>query len=209
MNHDEELLKAKKAARLEEEQALKREIEKQEDKISIYDEAIRFDNRDITFSRRIMEDLGISMYMPDELKLIDKNIAQLMFPNAKDPFCAYSSEWPLMNITISRTADKVSQSNISTYLAFQKKIMETVGPNVKITKTYEKTVRDEITFGIMEFYSKALDGSLFNIIALHTIYEGLELIGFNIQSHHADILKPLILEMVESYEILQEGEFSV
>lgn len=205
MYHDEELLKAKRLAKMEEEAALRREKEKFEDKVSIYDEYIEFEGRKLTFSERIVEKLGIRMYIPDELQLIDENITKMMFPNGKAPLCVYSSEKPLMNISFNKMGDEIPQSNIKAYLALQKRILECIGPNVKIIKSYEKTVKD-MTFGILEFYSKALDGSLFNLFLIQFTKEGQIIIGFNIQSNHIDRLRPLIMEMIESYEILEEGE---
>jgi hypothetical protein len=205
MYHDEELLRAKKLAK-QEENNLKNSAETDtENTESIYDEVVHYNNRELTFSRRHIEELGFSMIMPDELFLLDENTMKLMFPGGKTPICAYSSNQSLMNISFNRTAEKVPESNIKNYLELNKRILETVGPNVKITRTYEKNV-GETHFGILEFYSKALDGTLYNIMVIQSTVEGLVVIAFNIQSNQVTRLKPLIIEMLESYQMSDEGE---
>ena len=120
---DEEILKAKKARQIEEKKERDQlELDKEKAE-SIYDGMIHIYGRETTISRRIIEDLGISLFMPDEFEPMDEEIKKLVFPLSHPPKYVFASGDTQFQITLNPTENVVPNDGIPKFVEISKALM--------------------------------------------------------------------------------------
>lgn len=160
---DEEILKAKKARQIEEkEQQAQLDLEK-ENAESIFNGMVHIYGRETTFSRRVIEDCGISLFMPDEFELMDEELKKLIFPLSHPPKYVFASGDTQFQITINPTESVVPNDGIPRFMEISKSILQKMGPQSRILAT-ATIKKEEKNIGIMEVVTQAADMKVYNVM---------------------------------------------
>lgn len=160
---DEEILKEKRrlkneAIKNQSDETIEKEIEE-----SIFDGTIHIYGEGVRFSKRVIEELGICIWMPDEFSVLDKEIAEKIYPFGNRPSHVFASPNINFNIAFNQTNNKVANDEMKEFLKVSRKLIENMGPKARIIKTEVKE-KEDINIGIMEFITNAIDTAVYNII---------------------------------------------
>ena len=195
---DEEILKAKK------ERA--QEAEAQE---SIYDEKIHLMGYETKFTRRDVDELKVSIYMPDEFFLLPDDVKKMVYPNGNAPSHVYGGEHIDFQLAMSQTVHKVPDNGMKEFIEISSKMMQAVGPKITIIekKVQEKQKKngDIYHIGTLSFVSRAVDMMVFNVQFYISINGQLLLGTIVFPSKHKKRMIKVAYEMIESIEILDDA----
>lgn len=200
---DEELLKRKKLIRQMAEEAEEKQVE-EEIRESIFNGSIHIYGEEFFFERRDLPEAGIRMLMPVIFEEVDEETRKAVFPMGRAPKPVYSSDRDLFNIAVKRTEHKVPQDHILEFTGISCQLLERMGPQAKILKKYTHDAAD-MKIGVMEFLTMAIDGRLYTINCLFPFEEGVVIVSFSFLSKVRDRIRPILMEMIQSIEFLEEG----
>lgn len=201
---DEEFITIKKS--LEEynderysEESIDKEIEEQ----SIYENNITIYDIPVKFSEYLLLNKKISILMPADFNLVDKEIIDKMYPLGSPPNEVYSNSYIDLNIGFSETGHIIINESIKEFSQIVRSMLEKTGPNVKIYgENFIKSAEDNIA--ILEFVSHTFDNILYNLMFFCSI-DDKALIGFiNFKIENIKRIKPIAREIIASIKILKE-----
>ena len=202
---DEEILKAKKARQIEEKKERDQlELDKEKAE-SIYDGMIHIYGRETAISRRIIEDLGISLFMPDEFELMDEEIKKLVFPLSHPPKYVFASGDTQFQITLNPTENVVPNDGIPKFVEISKALMEKMGPHARIlaTATIKKASKN---IGIMEMVTQAVDMNVYNVMFYISINQKVLIGSIVCPAKLHERMVPIAKEILDSIEVFGEDE---
>lgn len=208
MYTDEQILQMKKnleQMRRQREEAERIEIENQK---SIYEGSVTMLGEEIPFAEREIQDLGIRMWMPVEFELLEDSMRKLVYPNASGPTHVFTREKELMNVSFKQNNNVVPSENMKEFTNLSKRLLEVTGPKVKIVKTHELQAED-LTIGVIEFISEAIDGVLYNYLGLVPLKKGVMLTTIVFKNQHKKRFLPVVQEMMGSIRELEENREEV
>lgn len=195
---DEEILKTKKL--LEE---AEKESKENEPEGSIYDEEVSIIGEKVSFERRVISELKVSIYMPKTFFLFTDDIKKLIYPAGNAPSHVFGGENINFQMLLSQTVHAVPDSGIKEFINVSSRTLEAVGPKVTIVekKVIEKT---DFHIGILSFVSRAVDMMVYNMQYYVSINGRLLMGSVTFPSKYKKRMIPLAYEIIESLEIIKE-----
>ncbi|MCM1161133.1 MAG: hypothetical protein NC412_07900 [Roseburia sp.] len=200
---DERILKAKKELKEQEKKKTSQEAMEKEAEESIYDEVTHIIGKEVTFRRRSIPELGISIYMPETFFRFADDISKLIYPAGKAPDHVFGGEEINFQMSLEKTVYELPASGMKGFISMAGKMLEAAGPRVRvIEKKVEKIGEDDV--GILSFVSKAVDTMVYNI-QFYADFEGGLLVGnIHFPSKYKKRLIPLAKEVIYSMEMVKE-----
>lgn len=204
MEHmDEEILKQKKLLRQQEEKRSSVENMEQEAEESIYDEVVHIIGKETHFERRQIPELGISICMPETFFMLTDDIRSIIYPAGNAPSHVFAGEDIPFQLAVSMTEHKIPEERMKEFMKQTAKVLEAVGPKVKITETSVEE-KEQFCIGIMEFASRAADMTVYNIQFCVSRENGLLMGTVNFPGKYRKRMAPLAKQMIQSLEIMEE-----
>lgn len=204
MQHkDEEIMMKKKAAAkaaVDEAMEKKKEEEKKE---SILDEYVHIEGEKVSFSRRSIEDVGISLYMPDAFEALDDETKATLYPLGNAPQYAFAKVGIPFQMTLTKTSHVVPDDGIPKLMQMTAKIMEYYGPKSKVLANGVIRLCDH-NIGIMESVTKALDCNVHNVMFYISIHNEVRMGNIHFATKYSDRMIPIAKQMIDSMEFLEE-----
>lgn len=202
---DEEILKAKKARLNEEKDQIAQAKLDEEKAESIFDGMIHIFGRETSFSRRVMEDLGISIFMPDEFEVMDEELKKLIFPLSQPPKYVYASGDTQFQMTFNPTEQMVPDDGIPRFLEISKALLEKMGPHSRILAT--ATVKNKTkNVGVMELVTQAVDMNVYNVMFYLSIQQKVLIGSFICPAKFHERMVPIAKQILDSVEIFGGDE---
>lgn len=200
---DEQILKAKRELKEQEKKKASQEAMDKEAEESIYDEVTHIIGKEVTFKRRSIPELGISIYMPESFFQFADDISKLIYPAGNTPSHIFGGEEINFQMSLDKTIYPLPDSGMKEFVSMAAKMLEAVGPKVKvIEKKVEK--KEEEYLGMLSFVSKAVDTMVYNI-QFYANIDGVLLVGnINFPSKYKKRLIPLAKEIISSMELIKE-----
>lgn len=196
---DEEILKAKKARQQEEQKQYEQEKLEKEKAESIFDGSVHIYGRKTAFSRRVIGEYGISIYMPEEFEELDNEIKKLVFPFAHPPRYVFASGETQFQITLNLTDNVVPDSGMPKFMKTAKALMERMGPQTRILSC--ATVQKQgHSIGIMEVSTRAVDMNVYNVMFYLSVNQKLLTGSVLCPAKCHERMVPIAKEMIDSVE---------
>lgn len=205
--NDEERLKAKKnLEQAKEEMEQKRE----EERGSIYDDAVDIMGTKTTFARRRIGNLPCSMYMPTLFDNLPEEDKEFVFVRTKAPQYAYASEELPFYMAVNVAESPLKDEDIRKFLNVSGRLIETMVPKATIVRTY-MTGTEKFHIGNAEFLSIGFDGMIYNLMLFASVEEKLTVINMSINNSMKQYFLPIMKEMAESLQLeeVEDGEDNV
>lgn len=146
-------------------------------------------------TRRTIDELGISMEMPEELELLSEEFKNKIYIRTPRPDYVYASKDIPYQFAFRMTTHKVPDSGMKSFIKINAALLNKIGPKLKIMgeNLYEikeeniKKTQDEndsekkkqesiFHIGTVEFVSSAIDTKVYNI-QIYISIEGQVLMG--------------------------------
>lgn len=202
---DEEILKARKARQIEEKDQ-REQIELDKEKAeSIYDGMIHIYGRETAFSRRVIEELGLSLFMPDEFELLDEEIKKLVFPLSHPPKYVFASGDTQFQITLNPTENIVPEDGLPRFMEISKALLEKMGPHARILATATVKIKEK-KIGIMEMVTQAVDMNVYNVMFYVSINKKLLIGSIVCPAKLHERMVPITKEILDSIEVFGEDK---
>lgn len=201
---DEELVTMKKKlVEYNEERYSEENIDKEIAEQSIFNNNITIYDIPVNFGEYLLLNEKISILMPTDFNLLDKDIVEKLYPLGNPPQEVYSNSYIDLNIGFSLTGHIITNDAITDFSQVVKSMLEKTGPNVKFYgDNFIKS--DENNIAILEFVSHTIDNIIYNLMFFCSI-ENKVLIGFiNFKIENIKRIKPLAREIITSIKILKE-----
>lgn len=206
---DEEILKEKRrlkneAIKNQSEETIEKEIEE-----SIFDGTVHIYGESVNFSQRVLEELGISIWMPEQFFLFDDELRKLVYPLGNAPTHVFGAKDLPFNVAFNYTSNWIPNNEMKEFLKLAVKTMENLGPKMRILKTeiINRDINNEnINIGNIEFISNAIDTSVYNVMFYISLHGRLFIGTINFPNKDRKRLIPIAKEIVESFSILEKGE---
>lgn len=202
---DEQILKAKKARQQQEQKQEEQEKLDNEKKESIYEGSVHIYGRETPFSRRTIEEYGISLYMPDEFEELEEEVKKLLFPFAHPPQYVYASTETQFQITLNLTQNIVPDSGMPKFMKTTRALLERMGPQARIhaCATVQKKDRN---IGLMEMTTRAVDMNVYNIMFYLSVNQKLLIGSIICPARFHERMVPIAKEIIDSIEIVEEQD---
>ncbi len=210
---DEEILKRKKEIAEEEKRRNSKNNLEQEAESSIYDKKVYIIGEEVSFERRVLPELKISIYMPESFFRFSDDVAKLLYPMGNTPSHIFGADNINFQMLFSQTAHSVPNEGMKSFVDMAAKLLEAMGPKTTIIektieeKTLEeKTLEEEevISIGILSFVSKAIETTVYNVQFYISIEGKLLMGGITFPSKYKKRLIPLAKEVINSIELWKE-----
>lgn len=200
---DEEIIRARKAAAQQQIQELASEEAEKEREESIFDGSIHIEKQEVRFQRKEIEELKLSLYIPETFERMEGELKEIFYPLGNAPSHVYADTGIPLQLTLNYTGHIVPDDGIPKLIKMAAKLMENYGPKVKILSSGVVRLKEH-NIGIIEFGSKAVDSSVYNVMFYISI-ENQALIGnINFANRYSKRLVPVAKEMIDSIEIQTE-----
>lgn len=205
---DEEILKAKKTIAEEKKQKeSKKNLEKEAEE-SIYDEVVHIVGEEVHFTRRIIPELKVSIYMPECFFRFSDDVAKLLYPMGNTPSHIFGGQNINLQMLLSQTTHQVPDSGMKEFVDVAAKLVDVMGPKVTIVEKRVEEKQNErgeaFHIGILSFVSRAVDTTAYNM-QYYISMEGKILMGsVTFPSKYKKRLIPLANEVIGSIEIIRE-----
>lgn len=206
--NDQEILKLKKEMAEAKKQLESQEHMEEEAKESIYDEVVHIIGKEVHFERRQIQELGVSIYMPETFFSFAEDVKKLIYPAGNAPQFVFGGEEINFQVSVSQTVHAVPDSGMKEFVKISADMLSAVGPRVTIIekKVWEK---EDFHIGVLEFVSRAIDMMVYNI-QFYVSIEGKLLMGnVNFPSKYKKRLIPIAEEIINSIEIGERAEDGV
>ncbi len=202
MYTDEQILQIRK--QMEQERKLKEKQENLEEELeqSIFDGTVKILGRDVIFARRDIEDFGISIVMPQEFEMLDKEVSSLIYPSAEGPKHVFTSEEGYMSVSFKLNNNPVPKDQLMKFVELSKAFLEQSGARVKIVKTYE-AVQEDINIGVIEYISKVMDGVAYTCMGFLPVKNGVLLICILFKNSQKKRFCTIAKEIFESIQYVE------
>lgn len=188
MKHiDEELLRIKN---LKETQDENKESKEQDDTAAL----------NVEYERRYYLDGKVSLEVPIDCEEVPKETVEVIFYGENKPQYVIESESTEVAIGYNYSEHEIANDDIFRFAGFAAKMLETMGPGVKIYKIKNQK-RQNFNLSVVEFTSKGLDGGIYNQM-FYVSVEGKLMINFVIlPSIKASKLRSIAEHIIESFNV--------
>lgn len=196
---DEERIKRRREL-----EALKAE-QKEEKKVSIYDETVMINEVACQFVERRIGETECYIHMPSIFRLLTEEELRITFPGSNRPKYVYGQEELLLTISVSMAESSLPKSYIQQFLNVSDKIIKGMVPQAMVMKRYMLGT-EEFPVGVAEFTSGGLAGTVYNCMLFSSVNEKLFIV--NIYSSYAmyDEIQPIMTQMAETFRIEEEKD---
>ena len=200
---DEEIMKKKKAAAkaiVDETIEQKKEEQKKE---SIYDEYVHIENEKVTFVRRNIDEIGISLLMPEIFELLDDETRVAFYPLGNAPQYVYTEFSIPFHIALNKTKNIVPDDGIPKLMKWSTKLVENYGPKAKVLASGVIKHLDH-NIGIIEMVTRAIDGNVYNVMFYISINNEVRIGNIHFAAKYNDRMIPIAKQIIDSIEFLEE-----
>lgn len=208
MQHKDEeiLMKQKAAAKAVVDEIIEEEKQNEIDE-SIYEGDVHIEGKTLTFSRRCIEEVGISLYMPDIFERMDDETRKLFYPLGNAPEYIYADpEFGVpFNIAIGKTQNIVPDDGIPKLMDMTEKLMNNYGPKAKVLSNGAVRLKDH-NIGIMETVTRGLDGGVYNVMIYMSINNHVVIGNIHFATKYSKRLIPIAKQIIDSIEFLEEQD---
>lgn len=202
---DEQILNARKAEAQRQIEKLTLEQRERENQESIFAGSVHIDGKEIRFSRREVRELMISLYMPETFERMDSELKDVIYPLGNAPSHAFADETIPFQMTLNQTGNTVPDDGIPKLLKMAGKLMENYGPKAHILSS-GVIRRNERNIGIIELASKAIDGTVYNVMFYISIKNQVLIGNINFPNQSSGRMLPIAKEIIDSIEIMEERD---
>lgn len=155
------------------------------------------------FERRIFEENGISMMVPEEFTAMSEETARLKYPSEHRPDTILTDNTETVNILFQFMEGEVESSTIKDFRNQVFGLMKYVNPGIKEREIGEIDIEGN-TIAYVEFSNNAIGGKLYNLMFYMSI-NGKPLMGsINCLTKDVKYWRPVAIEMMQSIEIIEE-----
>lgn len=206
--NDQEILKLKREMEESKKQLESKENMEEEAKESIYDEVVHILGKEVSFQRREVPQLGVSIYMPEAFFELAEDVKKIIYPAGNTPQFVFASDDINFHLSLSQTEHKVPDGEMKKFVKISADLLTAMGPKVTIVEK-EVIEKDDFHIGTMAFVSRAVDMMVYNL-QFYLSIEGQLLIGnINFPSKFKKRMIPIAQEIIKSIEIGESVENGV
>lgn len=202
-NLDEEILKARRNIKEEEEKNHSQENIEKELEESIFSGKIHIYGEEVEFSRKTIEEYGVSILMPVTSYELDDEIKKVIYPMDTRPQYVFGNRSVNITVSFQHTVHKILKEQLEDFMTYSRKLLLSVGPKVMFLKT-NMLEKENDKIGVMEFVSSAMDTNVYNIQFYIPEDDGLLIGAINFPVKYKDRQMKIAQEMLQSVEIERE-----
>lgn len=204
MKHkDEEIIMQRKAATLAQVEETAKEAMEMEKQESIFEDLVHLEGMEVKFFRRVIEEFGLSFYMPESFELLDDEMKKTFYPFGNPPRNVYSDFDIPFQITLNKTDNIVPDDGIPKLMQMSAKILENYGPKSKILSN--GVIRhEEHNIGIMEVGTRAVDCNVHNVMFYISIENRVVIGNINFATKYSKRMIPIAKQIIDSIEFIRE-----
>lgn len=160
---------------------------------------------EIVWEERIIADMGIGISMPEKFFEFNNDFKEIMYPYGNMPKYVFGGEDIQFQMMFNITPNKIGNNQIKEFLPIAKKIITGVGPKVHIVQS-GVIEKEEHLVAVMEFVSRAVDMSVYNVMFYFSQKEQLMMGSINFPFRDKEKMIPVAKEILESLHFLKEAE---
>lgn len=205
MNTDEQILQIRKRMEVELQQKKEKEEKEYDEEKSIFEGKVYIFGNEVTFERREINEFGISILLPNDFVMLEKEVYSLMYPSAEGPKHVFTSQEGYMSVSFKLNNNTIPKEKLNDFVKLSKTLLESGSSRVKVIKTGE-VIQVDMQIGVIEYISKVLDGVAYNIMGFLPLENGILLICFLFKNSNKKRLCPVAKEILQSIVILEEEQ---
>lgn len=205
MNTDEQILQIRKRMEAELQQKKEREENENEIEQSIFRGTVNILGNEVAFERREIDEFGISLLLPNDFQMLEKEVYSLMYPSAEGPKHVLTSQEGYMSVSFKLNNNTIPKEKLNDFVKLSKTLLEAGNSRVKVIKTGE-VIQDEMQIGVIEYISNVLDGVAYNIMGFLPLKKGILLICILFKNSNKKRLCPVGKEILQSILISEEEQ---
>lgn len=204
-HYDEKILKARCAAAQEKINEAEKEDLEMEQQESIMDACVHIEGKEVCFSRRVIEEMGISIYMPESFEQMDDEMKAAVYPFGNPPQKVYADLGIPFQITLKNTGSAVPDEGIPKFMQISAKVLENFGPKSKILANGVIRHHDH-NIGIMEAGTRAMDCNVHNVMFDISIHDQIVMGNIHFAIRYSKRMIPIAKQMIDSIEFLEGND---
>lgn len=204
-HYDEEILKARRAVAQAKISEAEKEEQEREQRETIFDDYVHIEGKEVRFSRRIIEEMGISIYMPESFEMLDDDMRAAFYPFGNPPQNVYSDMEIPFQFTLNNTGSTVPDEGIPKFMQLSAKVLENFGPKSKILANGVIRHHDH-NIGIMEAGTRAIDCNVHNVMFDISIQNRIIMGNINFATKYSRRMLPIAKQMIDSIEFLEDND---
>lgn len=197
---DEEILKARRSVKQEEEKKHSQENIEKELEETIFSGKIHIYGEEVEFARRTLEEYRVSILMPVTSYELDEELKKAIYPMDTRPKYVFGNMSVNITVSFQHTVHKILKEHLEDFMAYSKKLLLSVGPKVMFLQT-NMLEKENDKIGVMEFVSSAMDTNVYNIQFYIPVDDGLLVGAINFPVKYKDRQMKIAHEMLQSIEI--------
>lgn len=160
---------------------------------------------EIVWEERIIKDMGIAVQMPEKFFEFNQDFKEIMYPYGNIPKYVFGGEDIQFQMMFNITKNKISDQQIKEFLPIAKKIITQAGPKVHVVQSGIIT-KEEHQVAVMEFVSRAVDMSVYNMMFYYSLEGQLMMGSVNFPFRDKDKMIPAAKNILESLRFLKEDQ---
>lgn len=200
---DEDILKARKDLKKLEEKEEVKDLAAKENEEDIADGMVHVYGEEVKFSQRDIPELKVRVSMPASAEPLSEEMKELFYPMGNRPSHIFASEEVHFTVGMNHSSNPLSNAHIKDFLPMSQKILERLGPKVKIVgnhyypdETYNK--------GTIKFYSNAVDCVVENMMGFISLDERLFMITVSFPRKYEKRYETIGEQIIKSLEVIEE-----
>ncbi len=202
-NVDEKIIKQRAAMEEFERQRFSKETIEQENKQSIFEGTIEINKIPVKFSKRILFDGQIGIWMPEDFEELSQENINAIYLLGNKPDMVFGNSYLNFSIGFHHTENEVPDEYMGEFGKLARMILEKMGPKTNIY-TQKTEVKDEHTISWLELTSHTVTDTVYNIMFFSSFKKRV-LIGFiNFHYRFLERYKPIADEIRESFHFITE-----
>lgn len=158
---------------------------------------------EIIWEERILEDMGIAIRMPEKFFGFNNDFKEIMYPYGNMPKYVFGGEDIQFQMIFNITPNKIENHQLKEFLPIAKKIITQAGPRVHVVQSGIIT-KEEHQVAVMEFVSRAVDMSVYNMMFYYSLEGQLMMGSVNFPFKDKEKMIPAAKEILESLRFLRE-----
>lgn len=160
---------------------------------------------EIVWEERTIKDMGITIQMPEKFFEFNNDFKEIMYPYGNMPRYVFGGEDIQFQMMFNITPNKIADHQIKEFLPIAKKIITQAGPKVHVVQSGIIT-KEEHQVAVMEFVSRAVDMSVYNVMFYYSLQEQLMMGSINFPFKDKEKMIPVAKDILESLRFLKEAE---
>lgn len=158
---------------------------------------------EIVWEERTIEDMGIAIQMPEKFFEFNNDFKEIMYPYGNMPKYVFGGEDIQFQMMFNITPNKIANHQIKEFLPIAKKVMTQAGPKVHVVQSGIIT-KEEHQVAVIEFVSRAVDMSVYNMMFYYSLEEQLMMGSVNFPFKDKEKMIPVAKDILESLRFLKE-----